>query len=174
MFAYTCAQNLFPVFNELKFNNQRRMNRVIGSSIGSAVATYEVLGITGYLTFGSSVGSNVIAMYPFTSMIIAIGRLGIVLLVALSYPLQCHPCRACLHTLSTGWTKTQAEEGHLPLPQDEDEELPVHQASTTAATTAAPPSASNMSQTKFVGLTVGIILSGLAIALVIDELETGE
>jgi hypothetical protein len=64
------------------------MNIVIGTSIGSAVGVYEIvslvpwrvaidflgvadsvlwvvpaqLGITGYLTFGSTVGSNVIAM----------------------------------------------------------------------------------------------------------------
>jgi len=76
---------IFACFNELKFNTQPRMNKVIATSIGSAAITYEVvrpheakpiayglilrrahrtlqLGIVGYLTFGQGVSSNVIAM----------------------------------------------------------------------------------------------------------------
>jgi hypothetical protein len=34
---------LFAVFNELKFNTQARMNKVITTSIGSAAVTYEVV-----------------------------------------------------------------------------------------------------------------------------------
>lgn len=36
IFAFTCAQNIFAVFNELRDNSQKRLNLVIGSSIGSA------------------------------------------------------------------------------------------------------------------------------------------
>lgn len=43
--AYTCAQNIFPVFSKLQSNTQKRMNLVIGSSIGSAVVIYEVLAL---------------------------------------------------------------------------------------------------------------------------------
>jgi len=46
---------LFPIFNELKTNSQRRMNLVIGTSIGGATIIYEVIAIFGYLTFGSKV-----------------------------------------------------------------------------------------------------------------------
>lgn len=172
VFAYTCAQNLFPVYNELKNNTQRRMNLVIGTSIGSAVGVYEILGIAGYLTFGSTVGSNVIAMYPFTSPLIAIGRLGIVLLVALSYPLQCHPCRACLHTLSTGWSKSS----HQPLTQNQDSEIDSEDSDDDeqgkiVEMDHAAVSSRKMGQVKFVSLTCGIVALGLAVALVIDELE---
>lgn len=104
--------------------------------------------------------------YPWTSIVIAIGRLGIVLLVALSYPLQCHPCRGCLHTLTTGLKKEEAS--HKPLPQEpveeeEDEEMDDH----------GMPVGKPMGKKKFVGLTTGIIIAGLAIAMVIDELEVG-
>ena len=34
-------------------------------------------------------------------MIVTIGRIAITLLVALSYPLQCHPCRASLEKIAT-------------------------------------------------------------------------
>jgi hypothetical protein len=48
---------LFPIFNELKSNSQKRMNIVIGTAIGSAGLTYEIIAVFGYLTFGSRVRS---------------------------------------------------------------------------------------------------------------------
>ncbi|POY75305.1 hypothetical protein BMF94_1676 [Rhodotorula taiwanensis] len=95
VFAYTCAQNIFAVFNELKSNTQARLNIAVGTSIGSAAIIYEVLGILGYLTFGSAVGGNLIEMYP-RNKIVLIGQVGIVILVLFSYPLQLHPARASL------------------------------------------------------------------------------
>jgi amino acid permease len=75
VFAFTCAQNvgfghrilvasthsmtkLFPIYNELVNNTQRHMNVVIGTSIGSAVGIYEIIGVFGYLTFGSKVRTS--------------------------------------------------------------------------------------------------------------------
>ncbi|GAA5924745.1 hypothetical protein JCM1841_004135 [Sporobolomyces salmonicolor] len=95
IFAFTCAQNIFAVFNELKSNTQARLNLVIGTSIGSAAAIYEILGSLGYLAFGAAVGGNIIEMYPHTTLV-SIGQLGIVVLVLFSYPLQLHPARASL------------------------------------------------------------------------------
>lgn len=43
VFAYTCSQNLFPIFNELKDRTQKKMNVVIGSSIGTAVGVYQIV-----------------------------------------------------------------------------------------------------------------------------------
>ncbi|KDE05490.1 hypothetical protein MVLG_04178 [Microbotryum lychnidis-dioicae p1A1 Lamole] len=95
IFAFTCAQNLFAVFNELKTNSQHRLNLVIGTSLGSAAIIYEILGILGYLCFGNLVGSNIIEMYPH-SLLVSICQLGLVILVLFSYPLQLHPARASL------------------------------------------------------------------------------
>jgi hypothetical protein len=49
---------LFPIFNELKSNSQKRMNIAIGTAIGSTTLTYEVIAVFGYLTFGSHVRST--------------------------------------------------------------------------------------------------------------------
>jgi hypothetical protein len=49
-------RQLFPINNELANNTQQRMNIVIGTSIGAATLTYEIIAIFGYLTFGSNVG----------------------------------------------------------------------------------------------------------------------
>lgn len=45
----------FPLYNEMWNNSQKRMTLLIGSSIGGATITYEIIGILGYLTFGSKV-----------------------------------------------------------------------------------------------------------------------
>ncbi|GAA5864930.1 hypothetical protein JCM3774_003912, partial [Rhodotorula dairenensis] len=95
VFAYTCAQNIFAVFNELQANTQARLNLAVCTSIGGAAVIYEVLGILGYLTFGSTVGGNLIEMYPRTNVVL-VGQVGIVILVLFSYPLQLHPARASL------------------------------------------------------------------------------
>ena len=46
---------IFPIYNELASNTQERMNIVIGSSIGGAAVTYEIIAVFGYLTFGTKV-----------------------------------------------------------------------------------------------------------------------
>ena len=50
---------LFPIFNEIHTNSQKRMNLVIGTAIGSAALIYEIIAVFGYLTFGSKVRARV-------------------------------------------------------------------------------------------------------------------
>ncbi|KPV74426.1 uncharacterized protein RHOBADRAFT_37439 [Rhodotorula graminis WP1] len=95
VFAFTCAQNVFAVYNEVRTNSQARLNLVIGTSIGGAAIIYEILGILGYLTFGAAVGGNIIEMYPRTRLV-SFCQVGITILVLFSYPLQLHPARASL------------------------------------------------------------------------------
>ncbi|GAA5913252.1 hypothetical protein JCM6882_000043 [Rhodosporidiobolus microsporus] len=109
IFAFTCAQNIFAVFNELKTNSQPRLNVVIGTSIGSAAIIYELLGILGYVTFGSAVGGNIIEMYPHTTLV-SVGQVGITILVLFSYPLQLHPARASLDKFLFPHTPTDDDE----------------------------------------------------------------
>ena len=59
-FYSLCVVKLFPIYNELSGNTQRRMNIVIGTSIGSAIGIYEIIGVFGYLTFGSKVRPRVL------------------------------------------------------------------------------------------------------------------
>jgi hypothetical protein len=79
----------------------------------------QLIGVLGYLSFGSNVGTNIITMYPSASLFVCFGRLSIVILTLCSYPLQVshaslscpveaklgllampisqvHPCRAAL------------------------------------------------------------------------------
>ncbi|EJD07295.1 uncharacterized protein FOMMEDRAFT_15993 [Fomitiporia mediterranea MF3/22] len=157
VFAFTCAQNLFPLYNELKSNNQRRMNIVIGSAIGSATITYEVIAVFGYLTFGSKVGANIIAMYPSTSLFIAIGQLAIVILVLFSYPLQVHPCRNCLDKV---FHDSDALIHHKPIVEDDESDV--------FDLDHVPHEISPM---KHAVLTTAIIASGFTIAFFVDDLQ---
>jgi len=61
-FYSRCVVKLFPIYNELNGNTQRRMNIVIGTSIGSAIGIYEIIGVFGYLTFGSKVCPGVLEL----------------------------------------------------------------------------------------------------------------
>ncbi|KAG6381646.1 transmembrane amino acid transporter protein-domain-containing protein [Boletus reticuloceps] len=149
IFSFTCAQNIFPIYNELRTNSQQRLNTIVGTSIGGTVIIYEVIAIFGYLTFGSNVGANIIAMYPPTSLFIAVGQLAIVTLITFSYCLQVQPCRNCLDKIFNGKALVKrAEEGEL------DEHV-----------------GGDMTVLKHVLLTGAILLSGFIIAYNMDDLE---
>ncbi|KAF9006065.1 AAAP amino acid transporter [Cyathus striatus] len=166
VFAFTCAQNLFPIYNEVNSNTQARMNLVVGGSIGAATLTYEVIAVFGYLTFGSKVGSNIIAMYPSTSLFIAIGQLAIVIMVLFSYPLQVHPCRNCLDKVFNPERVTPVKvvavstEGEADE-DEEDEEVSVED----------EHAHTEMSKLKHVVTTTCIIASGFTIAYFVDDLR---
>lgn len=84
---------MFSILNEIANNSHFRTTGVVFASIGSSAATYVLVAITGYLSFGDKVGGNIVGMYP-PGLWATIGRAAIVMLVMFSYPLQCHPCRA--------------------------------------------------------------------------------
>ncbi|ORX33577.1 transmembrane amino acid transporter protein-domain-containing protein [Kockovaella imperatae] len=182
VFAFTDNSHLFqifPIYCELKDKTQKRLNTVIAVSIGSSALCYEVIG---YLTFGDRVGSNIIAMYPATSIFIAIGRFGIVLLVGFSYPLQLLPCRQCVHGLTSGLLKSaspdiatasssttnqpEADEDEEEL--DEDDSLLRKDDDEEEEEERGP---GDMSRTKFITITVLIVIVSFLIAAEVDELE---
>jgi len=156
VFAFTCAQNLFPIFNELKSNTQQRMNIIIGTSIGSAIGVYEIIAIFGYLTFGSKVGANVIAMYPSTTLFIAIGQLAIAILVMFSYPLQVHPCRNSLDKIFY----TEGSRNKVVAKEDDEDDEAV-----------ADLASDETSPYKHAALTAAVIMSGFSIAYFVDDLQ---
>ncbi|PFH51839.1 hypothetical protein AMATHDRAFT_141685 [Amanita thiersii Skay4041] len=163
VFAFTCAQNLFLLYNEVTNNTQPRMNIIIGGSIGSAIVTYEIIAVFGYLTFGSKVGANIIAMYPSTSLFIAIGQLAIVILVLFSYPLQVHPCRNCLDKVF--------HPGHVrAVKRVRENEDDVGDDEYAAADDDEHASA-DMSRLKHTILTTAIITCGFTVAYFVDDLK---
>ncbi|KZP01804.1 hypothetical protein CALVIDRAFT_474204 [Calocera viscosa TUFC12733] len=164
VFAFTCAQNLFPIYNELHTNSQPRMNLVIGTAVSGATIIYEIIAIFGYLTFGSNVGANIIAMYPETTVFVAVGQVAIVILVLFSYPLQVLPCRNCLDKVWDDADLAVHKIDHaLEGEQDEGIEpvVPVFDAHDP----------SQMGMIKHVVLTCLIIAASFSIAFFVDDLQ---
>ncbi|CAL9737656.1 vacuolar amino acid transporter 6 [Monosporozyma servazzii] len=96
IFAYTCHHNMFSVINEQTKSGFYSTKFVAIYSIVLAYILYIVIGCSGYLTFGDNITGNIIMLYP-NSWSSTIGRIAIVFLVMLAFPLQCHPARASLH-----------------------------------------------------------------------------
>lgn len=111
-------------------------------------------------------------MYPATSLIIAVGRLGIVLLVGLSYPLQLLPCRQCVHLLTTGIGK-KSQEATVGVSGDEEENEDEEGPLVPKNGDHGHASVDDMGQAKFFAITLGILGLGFIIAATVDELEVG-
>jgi amino acid permease len=147
------------------------MNIVIGTAIGSATLTYEVIAVFGYITFGShvccvlilfddtsciislQVTANIIEMYPSSSLFVAIGQLAIAILVLFSYPLQVLPCRNCLDKVF-----------HFNTERDKIEDSGVDD----------EHGSGEMTQLKHTVLTTAVVAGGFSIAYFVDNLEMGE
>lgn len=97
--------------------------------------------------------ANIIAMYPSTSLFIAIGQLAIAILVMFSYPLQVHPCRNCLD-------KVFHFESAIDKPEDE-------------AVADEHHGAGDMTPLKHTLLTTAVVAGGFTIAYFVDNLEMG-
>lgn len=154
---------------------------MIGTSIGSAVMIYEIIAVFGYLTFGSKVsghwnatavsltfppprqvGPNIIAMYPTTSLFIAVGQVAIAILVMFSYPLQVHPCRNCLDKVFHAGQLVKPVIGIDDDDDDDEEPEDEHHAS------------HDMTPLKHTALTIAIVAGGFSIAYFVDDLKMGE
>ena len=98
IFGYTCHQNIFAVVNELKAPTQAKLDGVVVTSVASACAIYVAVALCGYLTFGATVDGDILDNYPVKPLI-TVARAFVAALVALSFPLQCHPSRQCVMTL---------------------------------------------------------------------------
>ncbi|SPO27334.1 uncharacterized protein UTRI_10450 [Ustilago trichophora] len=190
VFAFTCAQNMLPVYNELFHNVERRVNTAIGSSIGTGGIVYLIVGVLGYLSFGSNVGDNIIAMYPSTSLFVCFGRVSIIILTIFSYPLQVHPCRASLDKVFSKASRRQQildqaaasavlipedreedqDQGDTIEPYRDDEDAPL-QPSSCPQVPLQPESDEEIPLAKWCLMTAGILSTTFIISLLVDDLS---
>lgn len=98
VFSFTCHQNIFSIWNELSNRTHYRITKVISTSILSALFLYFVVAIEGYRTFGNNVSGDILLNYPQT-IEVTMMRIGIAIMVILSYPLQLDPSRKCVLSL---------------------------------------------------------------------------
>ena len=98
VFAYTCHHNMFSIINEQRSSRFEHVMKIPLIAISLALILYIAIGCAGYLTFGDNIIGNIIMLYP-QAVSSTIGRIAIVLLVMLAFPLQCHPARASIHQI---------------------------------------------------------------------------
>jgi len=98
IFGYTCHQNIFAICNELERPTQARVDGIVLATIGLACGVYLVVALAGFTAFRGHVQGDVLDNFGDTSFLGAV-RVVVAVLVALSYPLQSHPARACVFSL---------------------------------------------------------------------------
>lgn len=196
VFAYTCHQNMFAIINELKPNDvdgsqTRQSNLIIRNAITTACGSYLIVGIIGYLSFGRSVNGNIITMYPKDSISSLIGRLCIVIMVSLSFPLQCHPCRGSInhviHFLTVGITSAKvrsSRDGYTSLQSDiesinsiatdsiqEDSFISTTPMEGAQDTDGHDPIIVPLTSKRFYGITTVIVILSYLVAISVQSLE---
>jgi len=157
------------------------MTTIILTSIFSASLIYELVATLGYLSFGSHVTANIIAMYPSTTLFIAGGQLAIVILVMFSYPLQVHPCRNCLDKVALAVfggekdgriaVRTTEEDAARDEETSEEDEEEGDTASEAGYDHGAHDEAGPL---RHALLTAAIVIPGFTIAYFVDSLQRGE
>ena len=153
---------MFSILNEIGNNSHFRTSSVVIFSIGTAAATYCLVAITGYLSFGNSVGGNVVNMYA-PSVSSTIGRAAIVILVMFSYPLQVHPCRASIDAVMKWRPGKLRSSAFSSATSSPPRDIPLIQ--------KAPPKAGHMSDTRFAAITTIIIILSYIVAMTVSSLE---
>jgi amino acid permease len=95
---YACQHAMIPIVRELKDPTPRRKALVAMGAMGIALTMFLIVGICGYLTFGSTVDSDILLSYP-TSVIVNVCRVGIIIDVLTSYPLLMFVTRISIKNL---------------------------------------------------------------------------
>lgn len=150
---------MFSILNEIQDNSHFQTTSVVFASIGGAASIYILVAITGYLSFGNSIGDNIVGMY-LPSASATIGRAAIVVLVMFSYPLQVHPCRASVDAvLKWRWTSSKSTLGSESSP---------HRNPLLPRITRGPPEP--MGDVRFAAITTVIIILSFITAMMVSSL----
>lgn len=169
VFAFTCHQNMFSAINELGTErSESTYLNIVSASIYPAASMYLTVGVIGYCTFGSAVGGNVIAMYPY-SLSTIIGRFAIVILVLFSYPLQAHPCRSSISNV-VNWViskyRVNSDEYYYATLENEEPEVEV-----VSQHSVRTVHVSHLDLRKHAAITVVILIASYITAIKVKSLE---
>lgn len=158
MGSFLIAFQMFSILNEIKDDSHFQTTSAVFASVGSSATTYIVIAVAGYLSFGDSVGGNIVSMYP-PGLYATIGRAAIVILVMFSYPLQVHPCRASVDAV-LHWRPKSSSVGNDGSPH----RLPL----------LGPRGNRNreqMSDLRFALITTSILILSYIVAITVSSLE---
>ncbi|SCU95328.1 LAME_0F11716g1_1 [Lachancea meyersii CBS 8951] len=172
VFAYTCHHNAFSIINELQDNAVKAIYKMCSISVLLAMTLYMAIGGSGYATFGDHVVGNIITLYP-QSPATTVGRIAIVLLVMLAFPLQCHPARASidhmwhfftLHTKRTADADVNERAQLIDSTTDDERDVLVEEGA------SQQPVAVPLGGTRFTVITTGILILSYLLAVSVTSL----
>lgn len=127
IFAFTAAQNICTIINEI--DDKSNTNLVIVAACGISSVLFSMVGLAGYWQFGSNVLGNVMMNYDPELTSTRVGKGALTLMVALSYPLMFHPCRISINNMCYWIRKhgSKQNEGEVgPLLQHSDDSIHEH------------------------------------------------
>ncbi|KAH3686562.1 hypothetical protein WICPIJ_002460 [Wickerhamomyces pijperi] len=163
IFAFTAAQNISTVINEIE--NKNDLNLVILAANGIAGGFFVLVGVMGYLQFGDNVQGNIILAYDPTLLSTKIGQFALLLMVVLSYPLMFHPARISLNNMIF-WIETELIQS-AGKPEEETQPLLQEQANVVDQVATGVP----FSDRRFVTLSLVLSLLTYGCALTIRSFE---
>ena len=163
---------MFSILNEIHTPTHLRTTSVITASIGTAASVYILVAITGYLSYGNNVMGNIVAQYK-PSVAATIGRLAIVIMVGLSYPLQVHPCRASVDAVSRWRPQTKRNREFTPAGGSPSRVSLLGGAGVGAGANKVParPKPDEMSELRFACITTAIIILSYITAMTVSSLD---
>ncbi|KAM9938745.1 hypothetical protein OXX80_001762 [Metschnikowia pulcherrima] len=173
VFAFTGHQNMFSIINEAQNKSITSLTALVNTAVVCASTLFILVGLCGYLTFGSAVGGNVVLQYP-TAWWTQVGRFAIVFMVVFSFPLMIHPARISVNNIYY-WVlvnvfhkgETMAESGPVSATNDESTAL-----LTQENETDPQQKASNVvpfSNTTFCTITTALLILGYFLAATLDS-----
>ena len=101
--AYLNHPNIHATVEELENPTRSRVRSMVFSSSGLSTVFYVIMGICGYMRFGSIVEDDVLLNYIdltwTNTLLFNCARIAMVLCLVVSYPLILFPSRMCFHVL---------------------------------------------------------------------------
>ncbi|GMM32976.1 Avt7 protein [Saccharomycopsis crataegensis] len=166
VFAYTGHQNMYSVINESKDKSTKNILVIIVSCVAISTTLFIIIGLAGYLTFGSNVSGNVILMYD-NKLPNIIGRYATIFMVIFSLPLMFHPCRLSANNIVYYIQTNYCSQTEMKT-ITEDEETPLLQTDEPSPSEMQPVIVPFSNKT-FIVLTTSLGLLAYVLALSISE-----
>lgn len=105
VFAFTGHQNMFSIINESRDKSIKKLSLLVYIAITISSVFFIIVGVSGYMTFGTNVEGNVILLYT-NHWSTTLGRACIVFMVIFSFPLMLHPARISVNNIYF-WIKSE-------------------------------------------------------------------
>jgi len=86
-FGYQCHVSAIPIYSCMRERNMKRFSVVVLAAMTVCLATYTLAGVFGYLTFGSSVPSDILEGYDATKPHVLIAIVALAVKCGSTYPI---------------------------------------------------------------------------------------